>query len=77
LLDRAAVGLVFEGSFNPPFPVLQAELHLVVTIFNDDALEFVPVDVHHVLRLPPGLDGIRPLAFVKLDEDPERHDQRE
>ena len=54
ILDRAAVRLIFKRRLNPPFPVLPPQLDLVIAIVDYDSVQFLPLEIHHVLGVPPG-----------------------
>ena len=68
----AAIGLVFDRRFQPPFFVRAFQLDLVVAVLNDNAVDFIAIEIDDILGAPVRFFRVRPFAFEKLDENDQR-----
>ena len=50
---------------------MSPQLNSIVAVLNHNSVEFVRIEVHHILGLAPRLRGVGTFALV-FDEDAER-----
>jgi len=44
--------LILEWRLEPPFVVAAPYFYLFIAVLNDQTINFVAIEIHHVLRLP-------------------------
>jgi hypothetical protein len=70
--------LIFDRRFKSPLVISASYFDLLVAILNDDSIDFVSVEIDHVLRSLPGFLRARSLHFEKAEvSDASERDDRQ
>ena len=65
IVNDRAVGLILYRQFQSPLFVVPAKIDLVVTILNDDAIDFIAIEIYHLAGATGRFFGVRNIAFDK------------